>query len=141
MLLFKGVLLSALLTSFAFAGGGSGTEPLNVINIVSIKSVYDGDTFRGYFDEHREKAIRIKGVDTPEIKGKCDSEINKAIAARDFLDAILHNASDIKLIDPTRDRYNRVLAQVLVDGEDLSTLILKSGHGRIWSGRRESWCN
>lgn len=113
-MLIRCVLL--MLTLFAntlLAAGGGGGEPEYVVNIVKVKSVYDGDTFRGYFDEKKQEPIRIKGVDTAEIKGKCEAEIAKAYAARDFLKATLVNATQIQLVEPSRDKFNRVLAQII----------------------------
>ena len=57
--------------------------------IEKIISVYDGDTFRadirGLPDIiGKNIAIRILGIDTPEIKGKCEEEKIVAIKARDF---------------------------------------------------------
>ncbi|MBB1388745.1 thermonuclease family protein [Shewanella sp. SG44-6] len=131
----------ALLTNQVLAAGGGGGEPAYIVDVVKIKSVYDGDTFRGYFDKNNQEPIRIKDVDTPEINGKCESEISNAFAARDFLKSTLNSAASIQLVDPSRDRFNRVLAKVLVDGNDLARIIINSGHGRAWTGRRESWCN
>jgi endonuclease YncB( thermonuclease family) len=75
------------------------------------------------------------------MKGQCDYEIEKAIIAKKFLKYVLSHASTIVLVNPGRDKYDRVLAKVLVDGNDLSQLIIDSGNGRRWKGRRESWCD
>jgi endonuclease YncB( thermonuclease family) len=85
--------------------------------------------------------IRILGVDTAEIQGQCDYEIEKAIIAKKYLNDVLSHANTIVLVNPGRDKYDRVLAIVLVDGKDLSQLIIDSGNGRKWKGRRESWCD
>ena len=58
-----------------------------VIN--EVINVYDGDTFRVNIDEFppiigENIAIRILGIDTPEIKGNCQRERQLAIKARDF---------------------------------------------------------
>ena len=109
-------------------------------DIPRVHNVYDGDTFRGYTSPNRHEPIRIKGVDTPELKGACDSEIKAAYRARDYLKKRLSNAKSIQLLNPGRDKYNRVLAVVLVDGRDIAQDIIKNGYGRKWRGKRESWC-
>jgi endonuclease YncB( thermonuclease family) len=136
------ILCLTLTSMFAVAGGGSGVEPANILNVNKVHNVYDGDTFRAYFgnNEHHEP-IRIKGVDTPEIKGACGAEKQMAIQARDFLRATLRNAKSIQLESPSRDKYQRVLARVIVDGNDLANMIVQGGHGRVWRGKREKWCN
>tara|TARA_R110002050_G_scaffold277536_1_gene423245 strand:- start:8236 stop:8703 length:468 start_codon:yes stop_codon:yes gene_type:complete len=135
----------------AYAGGGSGTEPgdytpdrvENVTAIVNkIFNNYDGDTFRAYIDNNAyHEPVRIVGVDTPEINGKCELESKRAVVAKEYLEDVLAHANNIVLLNPGRDRYDRVLAVVIVDGHDLSQLIIDSGNGRVWRGRRESWCD
>ena len=65
-------------------------------------SVYDGDTFRVDIDSlppivGKNIPIRLNGVDTPEIRGKCGHEKDLAIKARDFVRNKLANAKEIKL--------------------------------------------
>ena len=70
--------------------------------VSKVLSVYDGDTFRVDIDSlspivGKNIAIRLEGVDTPEIKGKCQYENDLAILARDFVREKLFNAKEIKL--------------------------------------------
>ncbi len=46
----------------------------------AVRSVYDGDSFN--------LAFRLNDIDTPEIKGKFESEKQLAIKARDFLSKV-----------------------------------------------------
>ena len=51
----------------------------DTVNVTRIISVYDGDTFRVDIDElsdivGKNIAIRILGIDTPEIRGQCEKE-------------------------------------------------------------------
>ena len=111
------------------------------IKVESVKNVYDGDTFRAFLPGNsKDLPIRVKGVDTPEIRGKCASEVEAALAARDFTRAYLSSAKEILLTEVGKDRYDRVLAVVLVDGNDLAKVLIDSGWGRKWQGRREQWC-
>ena len=60
------------------------------VTISKVISVYDGDTFRVNIDSlppivGKNIAIRVNGVDTPEIRGKCQYEKNLALEARDFV--------------------------------------------------------
>jgi micrococcal nuclease len=136
------ILCLTLTSMFALAGGGSGVEPAIIYNVNKIHNVYDGDTFRAFFgkNEHHEP-IRIKGVDAPEIKGACHAEKQMAIQSRDFLRVTLRNAKKIQIENPSRDKYQRVLGRVIVDGVDLANMIVQNGHGRVWRGKREKWCN
>ena len=72
------------------------------VTVSKVISVYDGDTFRVNIDSlppivGKNIAIRVNGVDTPEIRGKCQYEKDLALEARDFVRGKLANAKEIKL--------------------------------------------
>ena len=110
-------------------------------------SAYDGDTFRvDVADIHpligRNMPIRLRGVDTPEIRGKCDQEKALAIKARDFVRELLANAETIVLKNIDRGKYFRIVADVSVDGVDLGETLIENGLGRLYDGgKKESWCD
>ena len=116
------------------------------VNVTRIISVYDGDTFRVDINElsdivGKNIAIRVNGIDTPEIKGRCSKENKLAIRARDFTRTFLKKDSIIKLSNLKRDKYFRLLADVYVDGESLGLALLKNGLAVKYSGKRKSsWC-
>ena len=86
--------------------------------------------------------IRLRGVDTPEILGKCDEEKALAIKARDFVRDLLANAESIILQNIGRDDFFRILADVSADGVDLSRTLIQNKLGRPYDGRKkESWCD
>jgi micrococcal nuclease len=97
---------------------------------------YDGDTLRSPAGER----IRVKGIDTPEIKGACAYERRLAAAAREFAAGQLRRAERVTLVRHGRDKYGRTLAYVLVDGKDLGDEMVSRGLARKWEGRRRSWC-
>jgi len=55
--------------------------------------VYDGDTLtvEAYLWPGLEAkaSVRLNGVDTPEIRGQCETEKQKAIQARDFVKGLI----------------------------------------------------
>ena len=114
--------------------------------IEKIISVYDGDTFRaniiGLPDIiGKNIAIRILGIDTPEIKGKCEEEKVVAIKARDFARKALFNAKTITLKNLKRDKYFRLLADVYFDDTDLADALLVNNLAVKYSGKKKSsWC-
>ncbi len=74
---------------------------------VTLIRCYDGDTctftIPGVHPFFGEKiSVRIRGIDTPEIRGKCAVEKRKAKAARDFLRNLLRNVSRIDLVEAER---------------------------------------
>ena len=90
------VLLFLAISSFTQAKPQYGT-----VTVSKVISVYDGDTFRVNIDSlppivGKNIRIRVNGIDTPEIRGKCLYEKNLALKARDFVRARLANAKEIK---------------------------------------------
>ena len=116
------------------------------VTVSKLISVYDGDTFRVDIASlppivGKNIAIRVNGVDTPEIRGKCQYEKNLALEARDFVRGKLANAKEIKLTNLQRGKYFRVVANVLVDGVSLEQELLDNELAYEYSGgKRLSWC-
>lgn len=83
----------------------------------------------------KENRGRIRGIDTPEIRGKCAAKKRKARAARDYLRNLLKAASRIDLVDVKRGKYFRIIATVKADGVDVVPLMIQMGWvGRITGG-------
>ena len=116
------------------------------VTVSKVISVYDGDTFRVNIDSlppivGKNIAIRVNGVDTPEIRGKCQYEKDLALEARDFVRAKLANAKEIKLTNLQRGKYFRVVANVLVDGVSLERELLDNKLAyRYDGGKKAGWC-
>ena len=116
------------------------------VTVSKVISVYDGDTFRVNIDSlppivGKNIRIRVNGVDTPEIRGKCQYEKDLALKARDFVRAKLANAKEIKLTNLQRGKYFRVVANVLVDGVSLEKELLDNNLAYEYSGGKKlSWC-
>ena len=83
--------------------------------------------------------IRVRGIDTPEIRGKCDQEKYLAYKSRDFVIRVLENATVVDLMDVKRGKYFRVLADVLADGILLSTLLINEGLAVVYNGGKKTF--
>ena len=135
------LLLLTLILSTAQAAPQYGT-----VTVSKVISVYDGDTFRVNIDSlppivGKNIAIRVNGVDTPEIRGKCQYESNLALKARDFVRNKLADAKEIKLTNLQRGKYFRVVANVVVDGVSLEKELLDNKLAYEYSGGKKlSWC-
>lgn len=110
--------------------------------------VYDGDTFtadaRPWPGVTIRVAVRLKGVDAPEIRGKCEEEKRLAVESREALKALLGDAGKVLLEKIERGKYaGRVVARVTgQDGRDVTEAMLRSGHGRPYDGgQRQGWCS
>ena len=113
-----------------------------------VTGAYDGDTLSveaGIWpDLTWTGSVRILGVDTPEIRGACETERLLAIAARDYIRELLLDESVI-LANVENDKYGgRVLADVYIwQDEELarvSDLLIANGHAReYYGGTRQGW--
>ncbi len=116
------------------------------VTVSKVTSVYDGDTFRVDIDSlppivGKNIPIRVNGVDTPEIRGKCQYEKDLALEARDFVRNKLANAKEIKLTNLQRGKYFRVVANVVVDGVSLEQELLDNKLAYEYDGGKKlSWC-
>ncbi len=110
-----------------------------------VLSVYDGDTVKVeaamWPGLTWTGSVRVRGVDTPELRGKCDGEKRKAVAARAFVRERV--GERVTLVNVTKGKYaGRVVARIrLADGTDLTELLIQARHGRRYDGgRRRGWC-
>ena len=135
-----------LLLCLGFFSAQAAPEYGSVI-VSKVISVYDGDTFRVDIDSlppivGKNIPIRLNGVDTPEIRGKCQYEKDLALKARDFVRNKLANAKEIKLSKLQRGKYFRVVADVYVDGVSLEQELLDNELAyKYTGGKKSSWCN
>ena len=115
--------------------------------VSKVISVYDGDTFRVNIDSlppivGKNIPIRLNGVDTPEIQGKCQYEKDLAIEARDFVRNKLADAKEIRLTKLQRGKYFRVVADVMIDGVSLEQELLDNKLAyKYTGGKKSSWCD
>ena len=98
--------------------------------------------FKGLPPELSEMLVRVAGVDTPEIKGKCEAEKAAGIQARDFVTRSLTEARSVSFCNPKWGKYGkRVVAEVMLDSKSLAAILIESGLGRPYDGgRRKGWC-
>lgn len=114
-----------------------------------VKYIVDGDTFIADIiltEKIRVNnvSVRLNNVDTPEIHGHCDVEIERAQMAKERLAELLPVESVVVLENIKDDKYpGRVDANVFdVSGHDIGLFLIKEKLGRPYSGgKRQSWCN
>jgi endonuclease YncB( thermonuclease family) len=122
-------------------------KSFGTVEVAEVTSIYDGDTFRANIKNYppivgERIGIRVNGIDTPEMRGKCEQEKKAAQAAKQFSVDKLRGAKKIELRNMKRDKYFRILADVFIDGENLATLLLKAKLGVEYHGEtKQSWCD
>lgn len=124
----------------------AGEKTYGSATVDEVTSIYDGDTFRvnikGWPDVvgHRIP-IRVNGIDTPEMRGKCQSEKDQARLAKQFTVQALRSAKTIELRNIKRGKYFRLVADVYTDGKSLAEgLINKQFAVRYDGGTKINWC-
>ena len=115
-------------------------------NVLEVTSIYDGDTFRGNIEGFpavigESMSIRINGIDTPELRGKCDKGKQLARLAKQFTVGRLRAAKSVVLKDIKRGKYFRLIADVYVDGVNLGLQLIEQGHAVKYVGKtKKTWC-
>ena len=113
---------------------------------VKLISIHDGDTFKVNLP-CKEKllckniSVRVKGIDTPEIKTKNIREKEKALSAKLFTEQFLCSG-EIILKNCTRDKYFRLVCDVVIKKEkeeiNLAEKLLSSGLAVQYNGKTKS---
>ncbi|MDX1495013.1 MAG: thermonuclease family protein [Longimicrobiales bacterium] len=114
---------------------------------MAVLSVYDGDTFTANVSPWPRvtvaASIRVEGVDTPEVRGRCSEEEELAEEARAFVEHWLSERTGrLRLVGPHHGKYaGRIVGRVCADGESLSDALVERGLARPYDGgSREGWC-
>ena len=124
----------------------SSATALRAVYPAEVLRVLDGDTFearvRLWPALETITKIRLRGIDAPELKARCEEERSRALAARDALQAIL-DQGNVGVSTVTLDKYGgRVVADASTRATpDVSAALLGAHLVRSYGGgRRESWC-
>ena len=126
---------------------GHGAAASELIVPATVVKVVDGDTIKvdafPWPGHTIRVSVRIDGIDTPEIRGKCQREKELALAARDAVVELL-GGGKVVLGNVRHGKYaGRVVARVVLpDGRDVGEEMLRRGLARSYDGRgrRKGWC-
>ena len=120
---------------------------IRTMHPAEVLRVLDGDTFEArvhlWPGLDVTTRVRLRGIDTPELKARCMEERIKAEAARDALRSILEQG-EVGIMRVMLDKYGgRVIADASTRAtSDVSSALLAGGHARRYAGsRRETWCS
>ena len=114
-----------------------------------VKYIVDGDTFIAdvLLDEGIEVnsvSVRLDNVDTPELHGECEYEIERANYAKQRLAELIPVGSIIEIKNIKNDKYQgRIDASVFdAQNKNVGLILIRENLGRPYSGgKRESWCH
>lgn len=112
---------------------------------VDIVRTIDGDTFLARLHQPGGRdlvaRVRLRGIDAPEMKASCQSELDKAEAATEALRNLLGQGG-VTIYNLGSEKYGRVLADVATKRTaNVSAAMLAGGYARSYNGgHREGWC-
>jgi len=117
------------------------------LNDVEYVKNYDGDTITFNIKSVHpiigdKIPIRVNGIDTPEIKGKCEKESILAKKVKEFVKQEMKQAKTINLRNINREKYFRILADVEYDNKLLSQELIKRNMAVEYHGetKLKNWC-
>jgi len=114
---------------------------------VDVLRVIDGDTFEArvhlWPGHDLTTRVRLRGVDAPELKARCDGERVKAEAALAALRTMLADR-DVSIWNVGPDKYfGRIIAEAGTRRTpDISNALIAKGVARAYGGgHRDGWCS
>jgi len=137
LLFFSAIALFFVQAEPAFAQQKEGVTFQICSSAKRINCIVDGDTF--WLNGHK---IRIADIDAPEtLHAKCSAERELGLKASQNLLQWMNTGSFLmKITNPSKDHYGRLLRIVLRSGKSAGDELIAKGLARRWTGSRASWC-
>lgn len=142
-------LTAAAVAANAGAGEGSACQhDENNFRCVKYVRNYDADTITVDIPGvhpllGKGIGVRIRNIDSPEIRGSSNCEKDAARTAKKLIEAELKRAKRIDLENIGKDKYFRILADVKIDGKDAASLLVKNRLANDYDGGtrvKTDWC-
>lgn len=143
------LLIFLLVANNSWANQSNCTHDMKTFRCVKYVRNYDADTIT--FDIPNvhpiigdKISVRVRHIDTPEIKGKLPCEKEAARSAKRLIENLLKNAKRIDLENVDKDKYFRLLADVIVDGKPIKDILLKNNLAYAYEGKTKqkiNWCS
>lgn len=124
--------LLVIVVALLFAGPASADECCRYR--ATIMDVYDGDTVTAVIDLGLNisviERVRISRIDAPEVRGP---EREAGLVTRDILRTLIEGKSVIVITDnDQREKYGRLLAEIEIDGLNVSDHLVAEGLAEWW---------
>ena len=143
----KKIILSLFIIFASLQAESLSNKNYGTALVSEVTSIYDGDTFRVNIKDYPDLlgyriGIRVNGVDTPEMRGKCKQEKDLARQAKQITVTALRGAKKIELRNMKRGKYFRIVADVYIDDESLTDKLINSGLAVRYDGgtKTKDWC-
>ena len=120
---FKNAIFLAVVAALSLVTACDGKTPVRPSSsdlVGRVVKVSDGDTITILDSSKTQHKIRLHGIDAPEKKQAFGN------ASWKFLAGLVANR-EVRVVWSKRDRYQRILGTVFVDGKDANLEMLKAG--------------
>lgn len=142
------ICLALLLGGQVFADNSCKSDDQN-FRCVKVLRIYDGDTlFVTIPNVHpllgKNIGVRVRSIDTPEISTKDPCEKRMGFFAKKQVVDLLSKAKRVDLLNVSREKYFRILADVTIDGRPLAQYLLNKGLAYEYFGGTKQhldWCS
>jgi micrococcal nuclease len=109
-------------------------EQPNRLNVGIITKVYDGDTVTcdldiGFGIILKSARLRLKGIDTPELRGTRGDVKKRAYEARDYLRSLILG-KEVLVETHGKGKYGRWLATIYHRSADVNKHMILTGHAK-----------
>lgn len=119
----------------------SGPDELNLYTYrARVTRVIDGDSVRADIDLGFDTwlmgvSVRLAGIDTAELRDKDPEKQKRALAAKSrLLDLTLNRDVLLCSWKDEREKFGRVLASIVVDGQNVADVLLAEGLAVAYGG-------
>ena len=121
----------------------------DVFTAVAVVKVIDGDTLTVNLPDTipdvfgHELPVRIRHIDTAEMKGSGKCERDMAVKAKNVVIQLLKSTKQLDLEDVERDKFFRIDAVVRFDGVSVGQYLLDKGYATPYDGeikKKVAWC-
>lgn len=135
----KALLILAVMAA-VFATAAEARDEISGPVAAEILRVIDGDTLlveaQPWPQQKMEVYVRIRGIDAPELKSKCERIREAGLDAQRALEALTARSPRIQLTRISGDKYfGRIVADVLLsDGRNAGADLLLAGLVRTYDG-------
>lgn len=125
-----------------------------ILTQTDVVKVHDGDTITIVYPGElpaifkRPIGIRLNGLDTPEMHSRCKDPLQRANEerfareAQVYLEHRIRSADEIVLRNQSPDKFFRIDADVILDGETVNTTLVELGYAIPYKGEAKTdyWC-
>lgn len=116
---------------------------------IDVIDVYDGDTIKVHIKDispifGNRLSVRIKGIDTPEIRTKDKCEKKAAIKARELVKLFTDSSPRILLLNCIRGKYFRLVCDVKSRNQDIAKILIQKKLAYHYNGgakKEINWCD